>query len=115
MKLSDYKGEKAIEVFADLLEPIANILSDPEMKAMFENENASKIDLVKGVLKKHSAAVCDILKILNPEEEINLLTLPATLIEIFNDKAFVDLFTSQSQDGMNAFGSAMENTEVSET
>ena len=34
MKLSEIKGEKAIEVFADLLEPVGKILMDEEIRKM---------------------------------------------------------------------------------
>lgn len=100
MKLSDFKGEKAIEVFADLLEPVSEIVKDSEIRNMFEKENVSHIEVIKKLLKGHSKEVIKILAILedkNPEEyEVNLVTLPKILLEILNDKDFMSLFTWQS-------------------
>lgn len=102
MKLSDFKGEKAIEVFADLLEPIAEILKDNEIVALVQTENVKQIDVIKKILKGHSESVVQILAILEGEDpktyQPNIIALPKKLIEIFNDEAFIDLFTSQSQD-----------------
>lgn len=102
MKLSDFKGEKAIEVFADLLEPIAEILTDSEIVKLVQSEDVKQIEVIKKILKGHSKSVVQILAILEGEDPAtykpDIITLPKKLIEIFNDEAFIDLFTSQSQD-----------------
>ena len=38
MKLSDVKGERTIEVIAEIIDPIANIAEDEEASAMFKRE-----------------------------------------------------------------------------
>lgn len=102
MKLSDFKGEKAIEVFADLLDPIAEILTDNEIVKLFQSEDVKQIEVIKKILKGHSESVVQILAILEDEDpktyQPNIVTLPKKLIELFNDEALKDLFTSQSQD-----------------
>lgn len=102
MKLSDFKGEKAIEVFADLLDPIAEILTDNEIVKLFQSEDVKQIEVIKKILKGHSESVVQILAVLEDEDpktyQPNIVTLPKKLIELFNDEALKDLFTSQSQD-----------------
>lgn len=118
MKLSEIKGEKAIEVFADLLEPTSKILSDKEILDSI-TEKEPQINIIKKMLKKHSKEVIEIMAILDgvPVEkyEVEFLTLPAKLIEIFNDPMVTELFTLQSQDEtLTGSGSATETTEANE-
>ena len=40
-KLSDYQGEEALELWADLIEPMSEILVDPEMKKVFESKKSN--------------------------------------------------------------------------
>ena len=97
MKLSEVKGEKAIEMFADLLEPVSKILSDEEVAESIKNDEP-KMQIIKKMLKKHSAEVVEMLAILDDvpveEYEVNFVTLPSKLIELFNDEAVTQLFTS---------------------
>ena len=113
-KLSDFKDEKALDVMADLLEPLAEILSDPALKSAYERK-ANKLKLVKLAIKNHKRAVIEILAILDdtPVEDyhVNLLTLPAKILEILNDEEFTQLFTTQGQPiGSPNSGSATGNT-----
>ena len=115
MKLSEIKGEKAIEVFADLLEPVSNILSDEEVANAFRSDK-SKVEIIKTMLKKHAKDVIKAMAIIDgvpvDEYEVNFLTLPSKLMEIFNDEAISELFTSQSQNLTSEHsGSVMENIE----
>ena len=118
MKLSDIKGEAAIDALADLLEPIAEIISDKEFVAL-SRRNAPKIDLIKTALKKHKKAVIEILAILDGETpetyEVNLVTLPMKALEVLNDPMVASLFQSQGQMMPDqSSGSAMENIEAEE-
>lgn len=117
MKLSEIKGERAIEVFADLLDPVVRIISDDEILAAFK-DNEKKVVIIQKMLKKHPKEIIEAMAIIDgiPVEEykanVDFLTFPAKLIEFFNDEAVAKLFTSQSQNEteMNS-GSAMENIE----
>lgn len=120
MKLSEIKGEKAIEVFADLLDPVGKILTDEEIVKAFRNDE-SRIVIVQKMLKRHAKEVIEAMAIIDgtPVEEfkenVDFLTLPSKLMDFFNDEAVSKLFTSQGQkEETKPFGSAMENTEEKE-
>ena len=100
MKLSDIKGEQAIEAMADLMEPLAMIFADEEIQKSVKNDEP-KLMLVKKMLKGHKREVIQILAILDGEKpelyEVNLLTLPRKLLEVINDPEVQSLFSSQGQ------------------
>lgn len=114
MKLSDYKDEAALDLLADLIEPAAEILADPALKAAAEKGKTSKA--ISIAIKNHKAAVLAVLAALDgiPAEEYhcNVMTLPAKLIEIFNDPEIAQLFSFAGQtEEKNLSGSHTENTE----
>lgn len=120
MKLSEIKGEKAIEVFADLLAPVSKILTDEEIVKAFKNEE-SRVAIIQKMLKKHAKEVIEAMAIIDGtpveefKEKVDFLTLPTKLMDFFNDEAVSKLFMSQSQkEDVKPFGSATENTEVKE-
>lgn len=120
MKLSDYRGEQALDILADLIDPAAAIMADKEI-SNFARSKKPIIKLVKPLIKRHKQEVIEIMAILdgeNPEqykENVNILTLPSKLLEILNDKELMSLFTLQGQKtGETNSGSATENIEESE-
>lgn len=115
MKLSEFENEKALDVLADLLDPLSVILTDDKIKEM-SNAKASKLKIAQVLIKSHKKEVIQMLAILDdvPVEEykVNLFTLPKKVLEILNDSAIQDLFSSQGQEKTaTSSGSAMENTE----
>lgn len=100
MKLSEIKGEHAIDVLADLMEPATRIFADEEVQKSVRSKEP-KLILAKKLLKGHKREVIEILAILDGEDpdtyEVNLLTLPVKLLEILNDPEINSLFTSQGQ------------------
>lgn len=119
MKISEYKGEQALDMLADLIEPAAAIMADKEV-VDFAKSGKPIIALVKPLIKSHKQEVIEILATLegeNPKEyakKINVFTLPAKLLEILNDEELINLFTSQGQNKAETnSGSATENTEES--
>lgn len=117
MKLSDIKGERAIDLLADLLEPAGEILEDEEVVNLVRSGKATRIEIVKTVLKRHQKSVIEIMALMDGEDpktyEVNVLTLPAKLLEILNDQEFLDLFTLQGQKTVEQFsGSAMGSTKA---
>lgn len=115
MKLSDIKGEKALDMVADLIEPISEIMADEKVKKIYSGQ--PKLKLAQYIIKNHKKSIIEILAILNeekPEEyvkKITLTTLPIIIIDLLNDEELLNLFSSQSQiTEETSSGSAMGNT-----
>ena len=115
MKLSEYKNEQALEVLADLLEPALEIFTDKELIKLIKAEG-SKAAAIKYAIKEHTKSVLEILAITEgvpvEEYECNVMSLPAKILEILNDKELMSFFSSQLPMGeQTSFGSATESTE----
>ena len=113
MKLSEYQGEAALDILADLIEPVGEIMSDKEIGEVFKKNRFKGIGLA---IKKHKKAVMKIMATMDgiPVEEYkcNVLTLPVKILELLNDPDLVQLFTYQGQTGdAKSSGSASENIE----
>ena len=113
MKLSEYQGEAALDILADLIEPAGEIMSDKEIGEVFKKDRFKAIGLA---IKNHKRAVMQILATMDgvPVEEYkcNVFTLPAKILELLNDPDLIQLFTYQGQTGdANSSGSASENAE----
>ena len=113
MKLSEYQGEAALDILADLIEPAGEIMSDKEIGEVFKENRFKAIGLA---IKNHKKSVMQIMATIDgvPVEEYkcNVFTLPATILELLNDSELIQLFTYQGQTGdANSSGSASENTE----
>lgn len=112
MKLSDYKGEEALDLIAELLEPIAKIMSDKQIADAYQK--VSKLEAIKIAIKNHKTEVIEILAILDGEDpaeyEVNFFTLPIKILEILNDPELIKLFGLQGQTGgAISSGSVSEN------
>lgn len=98
MKLSEVKGEKALDVLADIIEPISEIIADKEVAKTLRSGKKSKA--VSLAIKNHKKAVIEVLAALDGksvnEYECNLLSLPKQVLDIVNDPAVIELFTSQT-------------------
>lgn len=129
MRLSDIKGERVFDVLADIIDPIANIATDPEAMELFKK--VKKADIPDGVaptefvanrlrkaipalLKGHKRDIIAILAALEgvePDKYAETLTLQSLfdgVAGMMADPAIAGLFT-QAQTG-TASGSARENT-----
>ena len=118
MKLSEYKGEQALDILADLMEPAAAIIADKEIASLAQRK-APNIKIVQKIVKTHKAEIIEILAVLdgeNPEEyaeKVSVFTLPVKILNLLNDPELKNLFTVQGQKIDNASsGSATENTEA---
>lgn len=116
MKLSDVRGERTLDVIADLIGPIAEIASDEEVVALFRREKVPegvepRDFFVKRVrkaapvlLKGHKQQVIQILAAIegtDPEEyaeSLNLAKLLRDLVDLMTDEEFV-AFLSPSETG----------------
>ena len=114
MKLSEYQGEAALDILADLIEPAGEIMSDKEIGEVFKKNRFKSIGLA---IKKHKKAIMQILATIDgvpvDEYKCNVFTLPVKILELLNDPDLIQLFTYQGQTGdAKASGSASENTGV---
>lgn len=121
MRISDYKGEKALYKLAEMLEPITVIMTDEEVKNNLRKKSG-RMAAVKAMISKHAHAVIEIFGILDDvdmtkdydkyAETVTLVTLPKRLLEILNDPDLMELFYSEGQNDSSASsGSHTENTE----
>ena len=113
MKLSEYQGEAALDILADLIEPAGEIMSDKEIGEVFKKNRFKAVGLA---IKNHKRAVMQILATMDgvsvDEYKCNVFTLPVKILEILNDPELVQLFTYQGQTGdANSSGSASVNIE----
>lgn len=112
-KLSDYQGEAAIDLWADLMDTASVIISDPKVR---KKTSGSKVELAKTMLKLHKKEVCKILLRIDdtPVNGLNVLVrLLEILEEAFSDPYLSDFFGMQSQNAPEEFsGSATENTKA---
>lgn len=126
MKLSDIKGERTLDVIADIIDPIANIAEDAEASALFRREKVPE-DMtartfllqrarkaVPALLRGHKRDIIAILSAVEGTTEeaytasLNLVKLTKDAVELISDEAFLTLFIS-AQSGSSS-GSAPENT-----
>lgn len=113
MKLSEYQGEAALDILADLIEPAGEIMSDKEIGDVFKKNRFRAIGLA---IKNHKKAVMQIMATMDgvpvDEYKCNVFTLPVKILELLNDSELIRLFTYQGQTGdANSSGSASENIE----
>lgn len=93
-KLSEIKGEEALDVLAEIIEPAAEIFTDENVKKALKSE--SRIKAAKIILKDHKKAILALMAALEetPVEEYKptLLALPALIIGVLNDPELQSLF-----------------------
>jgi hypothetical protein len=107
MKLSEIQGEHAIEVIADLIEPFANIATDPSIKSVLkfhkkENETAEEAAVkaikknIPVLLKNHKKDIAQVVGVLEgiDSQKLNILEIVKGLYEMISDKALMQLFSS---------------------
>lgn len=96
MKLSEIQGEAAFDVLADIIEPAKTIISDPTFKELLTS--GKQLDTVKYLLRNQKKPIMEIMAIVDGEDpktyKPNLLTIPIKLVELLNDDAVMELFTS---------------------
>lgn len=114
MKLSEIRGEEAIELLGDILTPATEIMADPKVSSAVES-GKPKLVIATTILKNHAKSILTILALLNQEDpetyNPSLLALPKMVMDLLEDEELMDLFHSQGQlkeDESSA--SASENT-----
>lgn len=94
-KLSEIKGEEALDVLAEILVPIVNIWGDEEVRKGYETNVAKAVSIA---IKNHRNEIIGIFATIDGKtyeeelERINLVSLPADIITVLNEPAIQDLF-----------------------
>lgn len=117
MRLSNYKGDKALDLLVDLIDPIGEIASDPALIKCLQGQDIK--GAAKLMLKEHRKAVIEVLSTLEGEtpeaymKRVNVMTLPMALIDLMNDPELIELFRYQGRE-MASSGSGTVTTTESE-
>lgn len=116
MRLSDFKDEKAIEVVADLIDPISRMAQVVKAERDgSKNKNITQAQLVGIALKKCKKEAIEMFAILNdiPKDKYhcNGATILGDVMNMFSDPQLLQLFGLQSKIPTSS-GSASESTEV---
>lgn len=110
MKLSDFKDEKAIEVVADLLEPIFNIISNAE-NAKAANEGTLKF--AAAILKNSKHDVMTMLAVLDDKDpemyHCTAVTVLQDVMIMLSDDDLLQLFGLQ---GRTPTSAALQSTNI---
>ena len=131
MKLSDIKGDRVLDVIADIIDPIANIVQDKDVATMFERKAVPNgMDArdffaermrngLPVLLKGHKADIIAIMAAIEgvtPGQYVASLDFPklfTDVMELVTDNAFLDfLSSSETKKGADAPGSASASFEV---
>lgn len=118
MKLSDVKGERALDVIAEIIDPVGAIAESKEGKVLFKREvcpknmtpNEFTVKRLRksapSLIKSHKKEIIAILSTIagvSPGEYAAAMTLPSLIndiIELLTDDVFTELFISaQSENG----------------
>ena len=114
-KLSEIKGEDALDVLSDLIDPLYEFSTDQKFLSLIRKGDYKTA--IQHVIKTHKKALLTALAVIegeNPDDyDPPLIRLPAMLVELFNDPELISLFPSQQT--VTSSGSAMGNTEAQET
>lgn len=113
--MAERTNEEALDLFADLLEPVAVMLGDKELRDII-NRKEPMIRAAAAAIRNHKSEVIQILARLEevPVEEyrVNLLALPVKVVRLLNKPEVAELFIGAGQMNVAASsGSATENTE----
>lgn len=116
MTLSEVRGEAALELLADVMEPASVILDDAEVKASFQVEK-NRFRTAAIVLKRHKKEMLEILAAVNltPIEDYkpNPYEVMKSTIDVLSDPGLTDFFGSQApKKAAGSSGPASESTEA---
>lgn len=117
-RLSDYTGDEAIELWADLIDPIAIILGDKKIAGTIKS-GKPKIQIAKEILKDHKTEATNILLRIDPSP-INGLNIVLRLVNLLAEigenediKSFFG-FAEQVKTNVASSGCVTESTEADE-
>ena len=110
-------NEQELELFADLIDPVAEILRDEAVKEKLQAGDF--VGATQVICRAHAKSVIEVLAALDgvPVEDykVRAITIPKKILAFVNDPEFKELFISPEQsDPAVSSGSATANTEGGE-
>lgn len=102
-KISEFKGDKALDLIADLLEPMSEIMTDEEIKKAWKS--STKLKSAELILELHKKSIFEILakmsetSVAEYKEKSNPVTLFRDVLSLMNDDELMAVFHSQEQSG----------------
>ena len=114
-KLSEFKDDAALDVIANLIEPVIEICQDKDVATQFKAGKQGAA--IATAIRAHKSAILAIMAALEevPVEDYhcNMLTLPMDLMSLLNDEDMISFFKSQGLVTQGSSGSATVTTEES--
>ena len=115
-KLTDYKDNEAIDLWADLLDPLSDILTDEKIRKVVQS-GKSKMDIVKEILKRHKKQATEILLRIDntPIDGLNIIVRLVDLVTDIGENEEIRGFfgyAEQDQTEDESSGSPTENIEA---
>lgn len=96
MKISEYKNKDAINLLADLLDPVSKIVADTEFVKMANDPSTTKIQLIQYIMRKHGGPLIEMLAIIDgvpvDKYEVSAIDIPKKLVAIMNDTGLASFF-----------------------
>lgn len=105
-KLSDYKGDEALELWGDLMEPIMTMLADDEVQKIYKS-GKPKVFIATELLKMHKKEVSQILLRIDPTP-LDGMNVVIRLVGLLTDFSTVPEIASFFESA----GQEPENTEA---
>lgn len=104
MRLSEIKGTNAIDVIADIIDPVTKMLADEEIKKVIKSKKPA-LEITRTILKRQKEAILEVLAIINRENpktfKPSVIELPIMIIHLVQDvmdnEELMSLFQSQEQ------------------
>lgn len=117
-KLSDYKGDEAIDLWADLLDSLTVIFTDIEVRKVIAS-GKSKLDIARVVLKLHKKESMDIITRIDPQpvDGLNIISRLVGVIGEIGESEEIKSFFGYAEEvkkGKESSGLHMVNTEAKE-
>lgn len=109
-------NDENLELFADLMLPVSEILSDPDVAGKIK-DGGKPINAIHAAIKGHKKAIVEILATLEGQNPDGYVVPPPAqllmkIVNLVNDPDIQSLFTLQGQNDIAASsGSAMVNIE----
>ena len=118
MKLTEIENEQALDFLADVIDPIAKIMSDEKVEKMNKAQKPV-LTMASYILKSHKKEVIEIVAMMHGENpatyRFNTVSLLHDVVDVLNDPDVLSLFSLQGQMMEDEHsGSATENTEEKE-